>query len=394
MRLDLTNAGTHEHAAIDIADTGATEIAGPSAAGKSSLIDLHSWAWSGKDRHGLALTDAVVRRGASTGKVAITFGKGTRIERVAAVRTRKNRAGDTERVVDVVRCLQKPGGDNLTADTDKAFDALLNPPGDEKPGALAILARDPEVVRTIAYPGVWQRLASAKLGGAALRDVLGRILPKGDLRGEVAALMKAAGHDLAGHDPTDAKIATDRRGDAKKNAATAEGRLSQARATLASIEGDAVAAPSASDVTAAKRLLILAEAWGIYDGHLKQHEAAKAGQDRAIAARESYRARKAALGERPTFDSGAIEMARIAAETAERNVRTLESELRDTEAKERAAEVAETARLAAEREAAIRAEHAAELAKAKAAPVQLFPAAASGSLSTCPACGQSIPGAA
>lgn len=270
--ISLRGFGRAPDIAVDISSTGTTTITGPSGAGKSMLYYTASICLTGKTPTGgsPAITPTLAT-------FSVTTAKGSTVEKRLSPR------GDWS------RSLTLPGGEARSIATESELRALLG-----KIGA------NPEAVRAIMIPGVWMDLIRAEKG-RPFRDVLVSILPAGDLRAEVAAMM--APLEMRDTDPVDVKIAEGNRKEANRRRDEAAGRLAEAKGRK---PVDAVAGPTAEQIEEAHEAIDLADAWMKYDasaGAVREREAAI---KTATTQRDDWSKRKATLGTRPIGDAPAL----------------------------------------------------------------------------------------
>ena len=322
--LSVKNLGPCADITVALDPAGVTTIEGPSEAGKTTLIDAACLLLTGRDSHGEPMAADAIREGATSAVLSLETAKGAKIgKRVTA-------KGEW------TRRLALPGKEGESLATESELRAKLGKIGTHS-----------DAVRVVLAPLAWVPLLQSEKG-RPFRDVLASVLPPADLRVEVARLM--APHELRAGDPVDVKAEAARK-DANRARDEADGRLSQARASLAALAGD-VAGPSAADVDHALDLRAAVTAWEDYDDARARRQA-EAG---AVAA---WTARGTALGEAPAYDeaahAAAVEALRVAREGAAKAAaaeREKERKTADKASKEAARVAADAARAEAEAKAA------------------------------------------
>jgi hypothetical protein len=227
-------------------------------------------------------------------------------------------------------------------------------------------AQDPDLVRAIALPGEWHKLATVDLA-RPLRDLFTRILPPVDVPARVAAIVTAAGLTP---DPrltvldVKALLAKQTETNAAKDRAT--GAATVHADTLTKLRANPVPEVDEPAVTAAQALVDLATEWADYDRKLAAYETDAAKATAATEARAAWQAKRDLIPKhRPVADPGAVQVARVQVDEAKALVKRLEAEEREAAVAEAAAKAtAEAERKAAEREAARAAEEARRAAEA------------------------------
>lgn len=193
-----------------------------------------------------------------------------------------------------------------------------------------IPAQDPDLVRAIALPGEWHRLATVDLA-RPLRDLFTRILPPVDVPARVAAIVTAAGLTA---DPAlcrldvKALLAKQTEVNAAKDRAT--GAATVHADTLAKLRDNPIPEVDEPAVTAAQALMDLATEWADYDRRLAAYGADLAIAQDAQTARGAWQAKRDLLPKhRPVADPGAVQVARVAVDAARALVKRLEAEERE-----------------------------------------------------------------
>lgn len=369
----LRGVGPVEELIADIDPRGHVTFAGPSMVGKSTTTRAILGLWTGDTPE--------VRDGSEKAEVTAVTGGGTTLA------TTVTPSGSWTRSV------QKKGEPKPTRSNSHAEFASWCP-----------AAAYPDLVRAIAYPRVWEALYTSELG-RPLRDLLMRVLPPADLQGRIRAKMKEAGlavsdSDLAvsvkagtrfvplpASDPDYPMLLVKRlkvaQTEANRILATADGALLTALQRLEAAKAAKVDTPTKDEVEAAEVTLLSVRAW---EAHDTAYQAWKLADD-ARAAKETeragWRARKAALGDRPVVDGESRQAARLKVERLQAEVNQANQEAAASKARAEAEARAESERLAqAERtaEAALLAEarrsedearHAKELEAARLAAAQV-----------------------
>lgn len=232
----------------------------------------------------------------------------------------------------------------------------------------------------------WQDLAAGT--GQDLRDLLVRVLPPVDLRARILEAVAAAGHTadagllvvrvragksevtLDAADPSwpeqlvKALEAAQTEANRAETAATA--RAEQADATVQRLRRELPTPPDTEALKAAATTDATAKAWAAYDEAVARHEAdvARVAEQRAV--RDAWQARRAAIGRAPVLDTVALTAAEKAVTEAAVLLKRLEREEQD----------------------------AAVMAARQVPPPQEGSHAGPMFTSTCPACGQAMPGRA
>jgi hypothetical protein len=143
--------GPLDGAHLDLDPAGVSHVHGPTAAGKSTLIDVVTGVIDGRDRHGDVIGASHLAHGVGAA-MSFTLSSGTTFSRTVT-------AGGTTK-----RTAAKADGTKTTHTSNADFATRLGRLGDG------------DLVRTIVAPAYWLDLA-ASTDGRKLRDLLERVLP-------------------------------------------------------------------------------------------------------------------------------------------------------------------------------------------------------------------------
>lgn len=346
----LRGVGPVEDLIADVDPKGHVVFAGPSMSGKSTTTRALLGLWTGETPE--------VRDGAEKAETSVVTGGGT------ALTTTVTPSGSWTRSV------QRKGEPKASRPGSHAEFATWT-------GAAA----HPDLVRVIAFPRAWEALYTSELG-RPFRDLLMRVLPPADLQARIRAKMAEAGLDvsdadlavaikagtgaaarflpLPASDPDYPMLLVKKLRAAQTEAntvlRTADALLLAGLQRMEKARAEKVDAPTKDAIDAADRTIAANRAWETYD---VAHRTWKLADDTRAAKeteRENWRARKAALGERPVVDAEARQAARIKVETLTAKV----DKLRQDEA---AAKAREEAEAKAEAQRAADAERAAEASR-------------------------------
>jgi hypothetical protein len=294
--IHIRGLGGHDDSTIDLDPDGVTELCGPSGAGKSTLLLAVCFALWGSDLTGSAMPVEAIRDGHDRCDVSLTLKSGTTFTRSM---TRKR---------TISRVITKDGADT-PCPTEELFRQRLGK-----------LGADTEAIRVAMVPLAWRALAASQGNGRKLRDLLVRLLPGGDLRGEIASIMTELGATFGPTDPVDVKLVEEARTEANRRRDATQGRLEEARRRIATTTTDTPAVPPEADLQAAREIAAAAKAWVAYDEDVMRHKERLDVAESMKRSLEDWKARRAALGDRPTVQQGAELAARQAADAQERVV--------------------------------------------------------------------------
>mgnify|MGYP001577203329 FL=1 len=275
--LRMKNLGPHEDRRIALLPAGVTRWAEPSQAGKSLAIEAACFLLLGTGSDGAPFPAEAIRDGGDRLTVEGVTVKGTTLTKML------NRKRTVTRAIE-------PAGGKMTAFANEADYAAK----------LGRIVASPLLTRVIMVPLLWRELLTAELG-RPLRDLLLAILPPGDLRAAVAERV-----ELREGDPLDESKASSLLCEARAIVATRERTLAIASARA---EGGAalVLAPSVGEVAAAYEVQALVAAWAAADARTARQASAKATYEERCSARDRWRERFAALGERPPYDAATMQ---------------------------------------------------------------------------------------
>ena len=277
-RISIIGLGPHRDFEAKCRPGGVTSISGPSEIGKSFVLEAILLALWGQSAGGKFQPEAI-HDDFSKAVVELSLDDG-RVIRRSITRTRS-----TTRVIIT-------GRDRRTFSNEADFLA-----------AIGSLGNDSEILRVVLVPMAWQRLVAGN--ARKFRDILGRILPGGDVAAEVKRLMKGHAVGDAELSWTD-KEATNHRRQARKIRDRAAGRKDSADERVAALQAGEAPRPAAVD----RGPIEAARLWDEFDRG--------AGSGAVIVARQAeWDRQKQALGEGPANDPAA-EGAESAAMEAQR----------------------------------------------------------------------------
>lgn len=289
---------------------GPSTVVGPSAAGKSTLIDALCFLLWGLDRTGRPFPAESIS--GEDACVQLVTARGNRIVRTMtpARRTR--------------RVFHRVGAEPDEYDLEAPFRRALGPFGENVDALLLVVS-----------PEAWVPLALGEGGGRPLRDVLASAGPQTPLRDRIAALMEARGAKLLDRDQAaqlTEKGAEAARATANRRRDEANGSLKAVRERLAAAEAPAATGPTEEQVKAARAVLEAVETWRAYLAAKAAAESARAVREDATTRREAWLKRRDALPPEPERVPTRAELdeARAALDAAQQD-----AELDDAEAKVR-----------------------------------------------------------
>lgn len=266
--------GPHVDSTITLDPTGMTVVEGPSASGKTSLVDALCFCLWGLDRNGQALPVDVINGEAAI--VEIAFKSGTRFRRkITPLRS-------------VSRTKIATDGTETVFSTEDLFRDELKGLGKRVKAQLAAVV-----------PELWVNLMEGPGDGRDLRDLIAGLVPASGLRPVVVRLMGARGFEVRDTDPLDAKGAEVDRRAANRTRDINAGALQSTRDRETKMGQEKVEIPAQTEIDAANRVLELAEVWRNHDAAVSAHNAAMSARNVAIEQRDAWAARKAGLGEKP-----------------------------------------------------------------------------------------------
>jgi len=263
-RIAIAGLGPHVNFSADLNPQGANTLAGPSESGKSFVLEAIALALWGQSTAGKFMPEAVNDK-SKKAVVELTLDSG-RVIRRTVTRTRSQTRSITL------------AGEKTQYANEPDFAA-----------ALQDLADDPDVLRLVVIPQTWQPLVSGN--ARKFRDLLGRVLPKGDVQAEVARLLSEGGFE-----PRDQELAWDEkramahRRESRKTRDHAAGRRDSANERIEALAANEPPAPTASDRT----VLDSIAAWEAWERAAGDQKVAL-----AKAAQQSWDQRRTALGEEP-----------------------------------------------------------------------------------------------
>ncbi len=277
-RITIEGLGPHTSFTAEFNPRGTTVVAGPSESGKTTLLEALTFALWGKTSRQGRFPPEFIRDGHERAVVELILDSGKTIRR-SVTRTKSQ----TRRISHY--------GTESSYSSEARFGEAL---GD--------LGRDPVAVALVVTPLLWQDMVQAN--ARPFRDVLARILPPGDVPGEVRRLMDEQGYEVDVDDLKldDKTIGTLRR-ETRKQRDEAAGRIKALRERIAHIlESNEV---SAIDTSEAAGVMARHRAWEDYG------KAARGAQARILATqnRAAWDARAEDLGPAPAYTEGALEAA-------------------------------------------------------------------------------------
>lgn len=286
--LHLVGFGPHIDSTLAFDGEESTTLTGGSETGKSTCIDAVCFVLWECGADGKPIDTRQIRDGDGAAGVELTTGKGATLwRRMTSTRS-------------TTRGMLAPDGAETRFQT-----------ADQMAAKLGTIAAYRDVGRLVVAPLQWAPLLQAELG-RPFRDLLGNVLPAGDLRGTVAAMMEEAGHPLHGTDNLDMKSALAQQTKANSDADVLRGRVQAAEARVSALAGEVPAMPADDTLALSEAVLTATAAWSAYDARasgagadVARHEAAIAAHQKAVSARNEWRQRLAELGERPIVDAAA-----------------------------------------------------------------------------------------
>ena len=299
-KVAITGLGPHETFSAALDPRGMTRISGPSESGKSFIIEAVFFGLWGRSTTGKFPLEAI-RDGHDHAAVELHLDSGRVLRRTV------NRSRQQQREIRLVDRVER-------FSTDAKFAA-----------ALGELGADEEVVRLIMAPLTWPPLVAAN--ARKFRDILSRILPKGDVVGEVRRRMTQAGVECSPKEAAgDEKHLIKVRADTRRALEQARGRTQTLAERLAELAQARDEVPGVDEQRLVHRIAL----WRDYD----RHRDAMADTEALRGAQKVWDERRAALGE-PPHVSGALpavvsdfEDKRRALEIARANARELTSRRR------------------------------------------------------------------
>ena len=276
-RITIEGLGPHANFSADFNPRGTTVVSGPSECGKTTILEALTFALWGKTTQG-KFPVQFIRDGSSKAIVELVLDSGKTVRRT--INRNKSQS----------RRISHWGNEESYASDSKFLEAL----GD--------LGGDPVACQLVVAPMGWVPLVAAN--ARPFRDVLSRILPAGDVHGEIRRMMDEQGFELEpDEEMLSEKIVGGRRRDARKDRDEMSGRvkaLNERIARILSLEEDAEL-----DTTQADEVLARHAQWEAFSQH------SRGAQARVLAAqnRAAWDGRRAALGEAPTYEEGDAEAA-------------------------------------------------------------------------------------
>ncbi len=265
--VSISGLGPHRDFSADLHPRGFNLISGPSESGKSFIIEAIVFCLWGRSITGTFSTEAI-HDGADKAEVELHLDSG-RILRRSITRSRSQRRQIT------------------LADTTQSYSSEAS-----FRQALGELTEDEEAVRVVIVPMAWQPLVSGN--ARKFRDLLMRLLPNGDVEGEVRRLVAEAGFECTDEESRlPDKEVMKRRASARRERDEAAGRLQSIQERLSALKNslDEMADP----VALSGELLARIEAWRAFQRRLDADERRRAAHN----AQRAWDARRQGLGEQP-----------------------------------------------------------------------------------------------
>lgn len=274
-RITIEGLGPHANFTADFNPRGTTVVSGPSECGKTTILEGLTFALWGKTTQG-KFPVAFIRDGCSKAVVELVLDSGKTVRRTI------NRNKSQSR-----RISHWGNEESYTSDT-KFLDAL----GD--------LGGDPVACQLVVAPLGWVPLVAAN--ARPFRDVLSRILPAGDVHGEIRRMLDEQGFELLEEEELqNEKLVGTRRRDARKLRDESAGRVKALKERIARIL-DADDEP-AIDTSGAEEVLARHQTW---DDFSRQATGAQA-RVLAIQNQKAWDARRSELGDAPAYEDGDAE---------------------------------------------------------------------------------------
>ncbi|HAM55160.1 MAG TPA: hypothetical protein DCQ64_07040 [Candidatus Rokubacteria bacterium] len=202
------------------------------------------------------------------------------------------------------------------------------------------LGVDADIARLIIAPMAWVPLQDGPGDGRPLRDALVRLAPTLDLVPVILRLMAERGAEYRDGDATTEKAAAAKRQAVGQQVDREKGRVATLQEVIAEAEErDQLApAPTAEEVAAARAIEAADVDWRRFDRETKAHATATQARSAAVVARDSWRARKAAMPVRPADNADGVAVATAARTAAKEKAGTAATALEQRRAEKRAAE--------------------------------------------------------
>lgn len=267
-QLSISGLGPHLDFDVELDPRAVTTITGPSESGKSFITEAIAFALWGSSSRGKFQPEAI-HDDADKASVEVTLDSGRVIRRSI------NRKKKQSRQIELA-------GETESFSSDKAFAA-----------ALGELTEDEEAVRVVIVPMAWQPLVASN--ARKFRDLLARVLPEGDVEGEIQRIVAEAGFEVSDEElQLEEKVVLKQRGQMRKQRDELSGRVQSAEERIAELEA-ALEEAASEAVEVDERLLARIEAWDAYD-----RETGAAGAHKAASqARHEWDRRREELGEEP-----------------------------------------------------------------------------------------------
>ena len=293
-RVTITGLGPHDNFTAEFNPRGMTIVSGPSESGKTTILEAVQLALWGTTTRGKFAVEHI-RDGHDKALVELVMDSGRTIRRTVTRSKAQTRS-------------IAYGSMKQSFSSEKAFAENLGE-----------LSEDPEAVRLVVAPLQWTDLVSGN--ARKFRDVLSRILPPGDVVGEVRNRMAEAGYEVTDDeaDLTEKEVMGHRR-DARAEMNQFKGRIAQLQDRIEELEAyESDETGDAGELEAANFVLNRAAIW---DAHAKEVRGAGA---RLLAQKnlKAWESRHSDLGDEPSYEDGSLEVTKAtekAARTALKDV--------------------------------------------------------------------------
>jgi len=268
-QVSISGLGPHLDFTAELDPRGTNILSGPSESGKSFLVEAIVFCLWGKSVQGKFQPEAI-HDGADKAEVEIHLDSG-RILRRSITRGRSQ-----QRQITLA-------GDTQSYSSDKKFAE-----------ALGELAEDEEAVRVVVVPMAWKPLVATN--ARKFRDLLMRLLPEGDVVGEVQRLVTEAGFSCTEEEAElEDKVVNKKRSAARKSRDEAAGRVQSVEERIAALEASLGEMADSSGAEVDEALLARVDAWSAYERALGAGEERKAAEG----AQRAWDERRAELGDEP-----------------------------------------------------------------------------------------------
>ncbi|MCP4804046.1 MAG: AAA family ATPase [Proteobacteria bacterium] len=279
-RITIEGLGPHSSFSAEFNPRGTTVVAGPSECGKTTVLEALMFALWGRTSQGRFPVE-FIRDGANKAVVELVLDSGKTLRR--SVNRNKSQ---TRRI--------SHWGNEESYSSDTKFQEAL---GD--------LGRDPVACQLVIAPMGWVPLVAAN--ARPFRDILSRVLPKGDVPAEIRRMMDEAGFELeSGEEIQPEKTVMTRRREASRTRDEMTGRVKSVKERIGRILAQEDDVAATLDTTAAQEALDRQALWDAYGAEAKGAAARQA----AVQAQAGWDARLAEIGAAPAFDADDVTQAK------------------------------------------------------------------------------------